>query len=115
MPRLTPTVLMKPTDIDFYEPVANESRYGAWCQGCHTDFHGNSADPDMHNAEGWIRHPAAEANIGGMGGHGYSSASDFGSHAYRPQVMSPTGDWGTQGDSTWTAPDRPYADLRYLP
>lgn len=80
---------------DFYEPVATESRYGAWCQGCHTDFHGNSSNENMHNAEGWIRHPAAEANL---------DAADFGTHAYRPQVMSPTGVWGTQGDSTFAAP-----------
>jgi len=87
-------------NVDFYEPVANESRYGAWCRGCHTNFHGNSTDPNMHDEVGWIRHPAAEANIGALGG-GYSSRTDFGSHAYRPQVMSPTGDWGVQGDSTW--------------
>jgi hypothetical protein len=85
-------------NVDFYEPVANDSRYGAWCQGCHTNFHGNSTDPDMHNANGWIRHPAAEVNLSS------TDAADFASHAYRPQVMSPTGNWGTQGDSTWTPP-----------
>jgi len=90
-------------NTDFYEPVANESRYGNWCQGCHTNFHGNSSDPDMYGPNGWVRHPAAEANIGALGG-GYSDRADFASHAYRPQVMSPTGDWGTQGDSTWAAP-----------
>jgi len=89
--------------IDFYEPVANESRYGAWCQGCHTDFHGNSTSENMHGSLGWLRHPTADANIGAVGG-GNSSRTDFASHAYRPQVMSPTGDWGTQGDSTWSAP-----------
>ncbi len=85
-------------NVDFYEPVSNESRLGAWCQGCHTNFHGNSTSPNMANTNGWIRHPAADADLG------TSYAADFASHAYRPQVMSSTGDWGTQGDSTWTAP-----------
>jgi len=87
-------------NVDFYEPVANESRLGRWCQGCHTDFHGNSTDGNMHGTLGWLRHPTADANIGAIGG-GHSSYADFGSHAYRPQVMSPGGDWGMQGDSTW--------------
>jgi len=85
-------------NVDFYEPVINASRYGAWCQGCHTNFHGNSSDPNMANADGWIRHPAAEADLGTTG------AADFGSHAYRPQVMSANGTWGVQGDSTFAAP-----------
>jgi hypothetical protein len=85
-------------NTDFYEPVSNESRFGAWCQGCHTDFHGNSSSTNMANANGWIRHPTADADMS------TSYAADFASHAYRPQVMSPTGDWGTQGDSTWTPP-----------
>ncbi len=85
-------------NVDFYEPVSSESRYGAWCQGCHTNFHGNSSSDNMANADGWIRHPTADVNLGTSG------ATDFASHAYRPQVMSPTGNWGTQGDSTWTPP-----------
>jgi len=91
-------------NTDFYEPTADASRYAAWCQGCHTNFHGNSADPDMYGAHGWIRHPAAEANIGAIPSGGYSSRTDFQSHYTRPQVMSPTGNWGPQGDSTWIAP-----------
>jgi hypothetical protein len=97
-------------NVDFYEPVANESRYGAWCQGCHTDFHGNSTSPNMHGTLGWLRHPTADANIGAIGG-GHSSLTDFASHAYRPQVMSPTGDWGVQGDSTWNGGTPPPSDL----
>jgi len=94
-------------NTDFYEPVSDESRYGAWCQGCHERFHGNSSDPDMNNGgsghdPGWIRHPTAEANIGGVG-YRYSDLEDFAAHPYRPQVMSSTGDWGTQGDP-WVDP-----------
>lgn len=85
-------------NVDFYEPVSNQSRYGAWCQGCHTNFHGDSTSTNMANANGWIRHPTAGADLG------TTNAADFASHAYRPQVMSATGNWGTQGDSTWTAP-----------
>ena len=82
-------------NTDFYEPVADGSRYAYWCQGCHSNFHGNSSDPDMYANGGWVRHPAAEENLGTSG------RADFALHAYRPQVMSPTGDWGIQGDSTW--------------
>jgi len=89
--------------IDFYEPNAAASNYGAWCQSCHTEFHGNSGDSWMHNTDGWLRHPTAEANIGATGG-GYSSLDDFSGHLYRPQVMSTTGDWGVQGEAWVGAP-----------
>jgi hypothetical protein len=75
-------------NIDYNEPVANASAMANMCKSCHTNFHGNSTDPHMANADGWLRHPAAEANI---------AASPFGTRLYRPRVMSPTGNWGTQG------------------
>ncbi len=87
--------------VNFFEPSQTESRFGAWCQGCHTNFHGNSTDPNMANGDGWLRHPTADANIGG------SRLTQFANHLYRPQVMSSTGDWGTQG----TAWSNPPADL----
>jgi len=85
-------------NVDFYEPVSNGSQFGAWCQGCHTNFHGSSSDPNMHNVDGWVRHPVADANL---------DPADFASHIYRPQVMSASGDWGTQGQ-VW---QNPPADL----
>lgn len=92
------------SNIDFNEPDQTKSAYGAWCQGCHTNFHGSSADANMRDAghaagTGWLRHPTADANIGALTG-GHSSLAVLDSNLYRTQVMSASGNWGTQG-STW--------------
>jgi len=96
-------------NVHFNEPATDASGYGAWCQGCHTDFHGSSSDANMRNAAAaaqteWYRHPAADADIGFVGG-GHSNLDDFSAHLYRVQVMSSTGDWGTWGvDWSGSAP-----------
>src|SRR5574341_726713 len=94
--------------INFNEPDQTKSAYGAWCQGCHTLFHGSSSDPNMRDVAGdslsdWYRHPTADANIGAVGG-GHSSLTMFKNNLYRTQVMSASGDWGTQGVAWATAP-----------
>jgi hypothetical protein len=83
------------SNVDFNEPIVNGSAMGNMCKSCHTNFHGSSTDAHMANADGWLRHPAAEANI---------SISTYGARLYRPKVMSPTGVWGTQGTSFTTGP-----------
>lgn len=94
-------------NVDFNEPATTPQNQGSalskLCKGCHTDFHGRAADSNMGGAggTGWLRHPTADANIGAFGG-GHSSLTVFRSKAYRVKVMSPSGDWGTQG-STWPA------------
>ena len=91
---------------DFNEPAATAQNQGSaiskFCKGCHTDFHGRAGDSNMGGAggTGWLRHPTADANIGAVGG-GHSSLAVFSSKPYRVKVMSPSGDWGTQG-SIWT-------------
>jgi hypothetical protein len=95
-------------NVFFNEPTATASAYGAFCQGCHTNFHGSSSDANMRTTGAaaqteWLRHPTADANIGFVGG-GHSSLDLYSSHAYRVQVMSPTGDWGTWGSAWATAP-----------
>lgn len=92
-------------NVFFNEPNPTGSAYGNWCKGCHTDFHGTSSDANMRNAAAatqteWYRHPTADANIGAITG-GHSSLAKFSGHAYRVQVMSSTGDWGTWG-TAWT-------------
>ncbi len=62
------------SQIDFNEPDQTESMYAYWCKGCHTDFHGQDK---VLGTDGWIRHPAADADIGAAGG-GHSSAAQFG-------------------------------------
>ena len=92
-------------NVAFNEPISTASAYAAFCQTCHTNFHGSSSDANMRNTAGpageeWYRHPTADANIGALGG-GHSSLTTFSGKAYRVQVMSPTGAWGTWG-SAWT-------------
>jgi hypothetical protein len=96
------------SNIDFNEPDQTKSGYGQYCQQCHTNFHGNQASTNMRNTAGtpnaeWYRHPTADANIGQAGGGG-SSLSRFRGRLYRVQVMSATGDWGTQGTAWPTSP-----------
>ena len=95
-------------NVNFNEPKSDSSYYGQYCKGCHTNFHGKATDANMRNQAGpageeWVRHPAADANIGGIGG-GHSSLTHFKSDLYRVKVMSPTGDWGTQGVAWAAAP-----------
>ncbi|MBI3873196.1 MAG: hypothetical protein HY304_08995 [candidate division Zixibacteria bacterium] len=95
------------TNVDFNEPSQTGSAYAAMCQGCHTNFHGNSSSANMRNQLGaagteWLRHPTADANIGALTG-GHSSLTTFKNRLYRPKVMS-AGDWGTQGVAWAAAP-----------
>ncbi len=97
------------TNIFFNEPTVTASAYSAWRQGCHTDFHGAQTDANMRNTaspaqEEWLSHPTADANIGFLSADGsHSDESIFGADAYRLQVMSPAGDWGTAG-AVWAIP-----------
>jgi doubled CXXCH motif protein len=61
-------------DVEFEEPLQTKSAYGAWCKTCHTNFHGSGGDLNMGSISGgvvqaggtpWLRHPAADVNIGG--------------------------------------------------
>jgi hypothetical protein len=92
------------TNVDFNEPLTNGSYYGAWCQGCHTDFHGSAGSANMGGATGeeWLRHPTADADIGAIGG-GHSSASVFAGHTNKVKVMTTTEDWDP--DSTGAVTD----------
>ncbi len=94
-------------NVDFNEPNTQQSAMGRFCRGCHTDFHGQKGDSNMGgNGTGgteWLRHPTADANIGAVGG-GHSSLTTFSSRFYRVKVMSPTGNWGTQGQAWANAP-----------
>jgi len=95
-------------NINFYERSQDSSTYGQVCMGCHNDFHGNASSPNMRNQLGpagteWLRHPTAGADIGATGS-GHSSLTTFKNKLYRPQVMSASGDWGTQGVAWAAAP-----------
>jgi hypothetical protein len=83
------------TNVDYNEPNATGSAMGNFCQSCHTNFHGNASSANMNDGTTWLRHPTAEVN---------ASISTFGGRLYRPKIMSPTGNWGTQGASFTTGP-----------
>jgi hypothetical protein len=93
--------------VDYNEPDSKKSAMGQFCRGCHTDFHGAQGDSNMGGSGGtaWLRHPTADANIGALGGDGeHSSLNQFASGLRRVKVMSPSGDWGTQGVAWSGAP-----------
>jgi len=96
-------------NVDFNEPPATPQNRGSpmatFCRGCHTEFHGRGGDSNMGGTggTGWLRHPTADANIGQYAADGQHSSLDvFKNKLYRVKVMSPLGDWGTQG-SAWAA------------
>jgi hypothetical protein len=82
--------------ITFNEPDQTKSQYGAFCKGCHTDFHGDVTGTEIGGVlvgsiyEEFHRHPTNGVNIGAAGG-GHSSLSQFNGLANNVQVMSPTG------------------------
>jgi hypothetical protein len=91
-----------PNNVDFNEPDQTASAMGAYCQGCHTDFHGTSTDATMRVQTGeagheWLRHPTADVNIGGQAAGGHSSAAVYAAHTYRVKVMDPAGLWDGTG------------------
>jgi Zn-finger protein len=97
-------------DVNLNEPVTDNSGMATWCRTCHTDFHGKAGDANMGASvpdvggggpEEWKRHPAAQVNIGALGG-GHSDLARFKAKLYRVKVMSSTGDWGPYG-AAWNA------------
>ncbi len=90
--------------VDFNEPLTSGSYYADWCKGCHTDFHGSAGDANMGGSGGteWLRHPTADADIGGVGGN-HSSAAVFGALTNHVKVMTGTEDWSP--DSTAAVTD----------
>ena len=101
------------SEVDYNEPDPTKSAYGAWCQGCHTNFHGAGGDANMGGQSGgwtsvspvdWKRHPTADVNIGHAGSTSrVSSLNQFTSHTNRVRVMDSQGLWdGTLADNTVT-------------
>lgn len=86
------------SNVDFNEPTSTASAMGTFCKSCHTNFHGASTDTNMKASGSWIRHPTADANITS------TLLTQFQNKLYRVKVMSPTGQWGTQGTAWTTAP-----------
>lgn len=79
-------------NIRFNQPLAGRSAYGEWCQGCHSAFHGGSKSPNMGGPKGWLRHPTADARIGG-GFPQHSSLSRYAAITNRVPTVSASGSW----------------------
>lgn len=81
--------------ITFNEPDPTTSAYANFCKGCHTDFHGTVGGAEIGGvgspASEFVRHPAAGADIGAVGG-GHSNLAQFAGKVNQIQVMSPTGE-----------------------
>lgn len=94
--------------MDLQEPAPDTaSAIGAWCGGCHGDYHGSSTDGNMNNATDWVRHPTADANIGGgdTGGTNLELFADGIAGVTKTtdvKVMDPTSLW--DGTSTNLTP-----------
>ncbi len=65
------------------------SAYADYCKGCHTNFHGAVGGSEIGGSAsgGFIRHPATDVIIGGIGG-GHSSSAVFGSHTNNVLVQT---------------------------
>ena len=90
---------------DFNEPDPTKSAYGNWCGSCHGNFHGSGGSFGVGGASGgnsgstpWVRHPAADVNIGQN--PGVSSLAQYQSHVNGVKTMSSSGTWLTGTDVT---------------
>lgn len=83
-------------DIDFNEPDVRNSKYGRWCQDCHTEFHGQAGDLNMGGGTAdWTRHPTADINM--------SATARYTTVPNKVKVMDSQGLWiGTGTDNTLT-------------
>jgi Doubled CXXCH motif (Paired_CXXCH_1) len=79
-------------NIRFNQPQTGRSAYGEWCQGCHSAFHGGFRSSNMRGAKGWMRHPTADARIGG-GLPQHSSLSRYAALSNRVPTLSASGSW----------------------
>lgn len=91
--------------VAFNEIDADGSAYADFCQGCHTDFHGDVGGPEIEGSGAppshFVRHPNLTVNIGDLGG-GHSSLAVFTGHTNQVQVMSPLGQKAGAYDGTDT-------------
>lgn len=90
-------------DVAYNEPDQTKSAFGAWCQSCHTLFHGSEASTNMFDGSAWLRHPTADANIAGSMLRQYltGTSDSTGTRANRVRVMDANNMWGA-GSATMT-------------
>lgn len=83
-------------NVDFNEPDTTKSAYADWCKGCHTDFHGTSADANMNDGSDWVRHPSAGVDLSMSSFKAPTGKTNF------LKVMDPAGQWDPATGSGYT-------------
>lgn len=84
--------------VRFNQPDSTQSAYAAWCQGCHTLFHGAAGASNMGGMFGgevgrpWMRHPTVGVAVGARGDR-HSSFSRYASLGNRVPTLSTSGTW----------------------
>jgi hypothetical protein len=85
-------------NVQFNQADSTQSPYAAWCQGCHTQFHGAAGSSNMGGmfggeiAHGWLRHPTVGVAVGARGNR-HSSFTRYASLQNRVQTLSASGAW----------------------
>lgn len=80
------------SDVHYNEPNTTASAYGAWCQSCHTNYHGTSTSANMNDGSAWLRHPTADVTFRS------SMLTNYNGKTNKVRVMDPTGTWGATAD-----------------
>jgi hypothetical protein len=98
-------------NIDYEEPFADSSRYGNWCQTCHSDFHGAAGGAQIGGSYGgyknnanapWLRHPTNGVNLGGTPTF-VAALATYQGRTNKVHMMDSQGLWtGAAADSTLT-------------
>jgi hypothetical protein len=99
------------SNIDFYEPFPDSSRYAQWCKTCHMDFHGSAGGAQLGGTYGgyknstttpWLRHPTNGVNLGGTPSF-VAQLSTYQGRLNKVKMMDSQALWtGVPADSTLT-------------
>jgi hypothetical protein len=82
-------------NVNYQEPDQTKSAYGAWCQACHTTFHGSTADANIETIDGVVRHPTAGVDLSA------SNRTQYNLHTNKVKLMDALGQWdGTTATTT---------------
>ena len=88
-------------NVNYQEPDQTVSKYGEWCQKCHTEFHGNLSSNYIVDAAGAVvRHPTAGVDV--TSSQYFNAARTIGGVSHRVRLMDGTGKWDLTNTTTMT-------------
>jgi hypothetical protein len=86
-------------NVDYQEPAQDASKYGEWCQKCHTEYHGTETSPNMLTAAGDVgRHPTAGVDV--TSSQYFNALRTIGGQSHRVKLMDGTGTWNLSNTTT---------------